>query len=140
MATAPGTAPLKQLMRAHLLADSAVSALVGPRVYGVHLEDADAETVLQDGPLVVYELLSGSLRWHGAVAVQTLEVYGYSKRSADEASQVYDAVTDALQHECLNVPGIGVTAIPRETQRPLDGFNTVLRGWFVRGRWTLEVV
>lgn len=140
MATAPGTAPLKQLVRAHLMADSAVAALVGARVYGVHLEDADAQTVLQSGPLVVYELLSGNLRWHGAVAIQTLEIYGYSKRSADEASVVYDAVTDSLQHECLSIPGITVTAIPREAQRPLDGYNTVLRAWFVRGRWTLEVV
>ena len=140
MATSPPTRALKQLIRAHLMADPGVKALVDARVYGVHLEDADAGTVLQSGPLVVYELLSGNLRWHGAVAIQTVEVYGYSKRTADEASAVYDSVADSLQSECLKIPGISVTAVAREVQRPVDGYNSQLRAWFARGRWLLEVV
>ena len=51
------TVQLKALLRRYLLADAAVSALVGERVYGAHLEDADAGTVLQAGPLLVYEFV-----------------------------------------------------------------------------------
>jgi hypothetical protein len=139
VATSVKTAEVKQLLRAHLLADSALAALVGGRVYGVHLEDADAQTVLQNGPMVVFEMLAGSLRWHGAVAIPTVEVYGYSKRSSDEASQVYDAVVDALQHERLTIGSLDVRGLARETQRPLDGYNTQIRAWFNRGRWAIEV-
>lgn len=130
---------LKQLLRAYLQADAAVAALVGEHVYGVHLEDADAQTVLQSKPLVVYELLSGVMRWHKGVSIQTMDVYGYSKRSGDEASQVYDAVAEALQHQRVQVAGIDPVALPRETQRPLDGYNPVLDAWYVRARWTVEV-
>lgn len=140
MASTPGTAALKQLIREHLLANAAVVALVGTNVFGVHMEDADAGTVLKGSPMVVFEGLSGNLRWHGALATQTLEIYGYSKRNSIEASKVYDAVADAMQHECMKITGIPVTAVARETQRPLDGYNNNLNAWFVRGRWTLEVI
>ena len=80
------------------------------------------------------------MRWHGGLATQTLEVYGYSKRNSIEASKVYDAVADAMQHECIKVTGLTTTAVARETQRPLDGWNSQLRAWFVRGRWTFEVI
>jgi hypothetical protein len=137
---ASSTADLKQLIRTHLIADADVAALVGDRVYSAHLSDADAPTVLQDGPLVVFEMLSGVLRWHGAVAIQTFDIYGYSKRNNAEASRVYDAVTATLQHECVRVTGIDLAIVTRETQRPLDGYNQVLDAWFVRGRWTVEAV
>lgn len=136
---ASSTTELRALIRRYLLADASVAALAGERVYGAHLEDSDAGTVLTDGPLVVYEFLSGVLRWHAAVSIQTVEVYAYSKRSGDEAAQLYDACTDAMQHSRLAVNGVDPVALCRETQRPLDGYNGRLDAWYVRGRWTVEV-
>lgn len=135
---ASSTSELKQLLRNSLLGNTGVTDLVGTNVYGVHLEDADAQTVLTASPMVVFEMLSGSLRWHRAVATQTMEIYGYSKRSNSQASRVYDAVVEYLQHERLQITGIDVTALARESQRPVDGYNGVLDAWFVRGRWVFE--
>jgi len=137
---ASSIAELKQLIREHLIGVTAVEALVSDRVYGTHLEDADAQTVLTDGPLIVFELISGNLRWHGGVGAQAFELYAYSKRNNAEASIVYDAAVVAMQHECLQITGIDVSAVTRETQRPLDGFNGVLDAWFVRGRWVALTV
>lgn len=137
--SASSTTELKQLIRRFLMADPTVSSLVGERVYGSHMEDTDAGTVLQSGPLVVFEFTSGSLRWHSAVSLQTVELYAYSKRSGDEAAQLYDAVTTACQHVRMTVPGVDPVALPREDQRPLDGYNPTLDAWYVRGRWVMEV-
>jgi hypothetical protein len=130
---------LKHLLRAYLTAQADVKALVGDNVFGAHLEDADAQTVLEASPLAVYEFLSGVMRWHKGVALQTMDLYAYSKQSGDAASQLYDALTEALQHQRVIVAGIDPVALPRETQRPLDGYNAALDAWYVRGRWTLEV-
>jgi hypothetical protein len=137
--SASSTVQLKALLRRYLIADPGVAALAGERVYGAHLEDDDAGTTLQAGPLLVYEFLSGVLRWHAAVSLQTVELYAYSKNSGDEAAQLYDAAADALQHTRVAVNGVDPVALPRETQRPLDGYNPRLDAWFVRGRWTVEV-
>jgi hypothetical protein len=79
------------------------------------------------------------MRWHKGVAIQTMDLYGYSKRSGDEAAQVYDAVVEALQQQRVVIAGVDPVALPRETQRPLDGYNAVISAWFMRGRWTVEV-
>jgi len=136
---ASSTNELKHLLRDHLLRDANVSALVGLNVFGAHLEDADAGSVLTSSPLVVFEMMSGHLRWHGAVATQVMDIYGYSKVSGDLAGRVYDAITLSLHHSCIRKTGIDVTALCRETQRPIDGYNPVVDAWFVRGRWTMEV-
>lgn len=133
-------ATLKQILRGTLLADPTVSGLVSSRVYGVHLQSADAATVLTDGPLVVFEMLAGFAAWHGSVMRQTVEIYAYSKRSSDEATQVYDAAFNAIQHSRVSVDGVVMRALSREVQRPLDGWNNDLRAWFVRGRWSMSAV
>lgn len=130
---------LKQLIRRYLLQDPGVSALVSEKVYGVHLEDTEAGTVLQSGPIVVYEFISGQLRWHAGVSIQAVDLYAYSKRSLDEAGQVYDAVVEAMQHQRMQISGIDPVVLARETQRPIDGYNTQLDAWWLRGRFTLEV-
>jgi len=136
---ASSTNELKQLVRRHLLADTTIKGFVGLNVFGAHLEDSDAGSVLQEKPIIVFEMLAGHMRWHGAVVIQTMDIYGYSKRSADEAGQVYDALTAAMHHECIRIDGIDITALCRESQRPLDGYNAFVEAWFVRGRWTMEV-
>ena len=127
------TREAKKLIRAFLLTRPEIVALVDDRVFGAHVMDSDAETTTF--PLVVFEFLSGRASWDTAVQAQTLEIYGYSKRSADEASEIYDAVFDAIQHERLDVDGITVRALTREVQRPVDGWNQNVRAWFCRGRW-----
>lgn len=129
------TRHLRQLVRGTLMADPVMADLVAGRVYGAALEDSAAETTLASGPIAVFELLSGAARWHGHVATQSLELYGYSRESLDQAAEVYDAAFDALQHERLEIDGIPMCGLIREVQRPLDGFNDKIRAWYVRGRW-----
>jgi hypothetical protein len=131
---------LKQLIREFALNKSEITDVVGQSVFGVHLQDADAATVLQAGPIIVFEMIGGDLRWTGAVAVTTVEIYGYSKRSLAEATRAYDVWCEIMQHERLAIDGIDSTAVSREVQRPLDGYNQVLEAWYVRGRWAFEVV
>jgi hypothetical protein len=128
------TVILRQVIRAHLMADPAVSGLVGGRVFGSHLSDSDVQSV--EFPLTVFEFLSGFARWHRGVQSQSFELYGYSKASLDEAAQIYDAAFDSLQHCRVRIDAIAdVGGIPRETQRPVDGWNDKVGAWFVRGRW-----
>lgn len=127
------TREAKKLIRAFLLSKSEIVALVDDRVFGGHVMDSDVPTA--QFPLAVFDFLSGRASWDTAVQAQTMEIYGYSKRSADEASQIYDAIFDAIQHERLAVSGISVRALTREVQRPVDGWNQNVRAWFCRGRW-----
>jgi hypothetical protein len=130
------TRDAKRLLRGFLLTKPEIVDLVDDRVFGAHIMDSDIETTTF--PLVVFEFLSGRASWDTAVQAQTMEIYSYSKRSADEAAQIYDALFDAIQHERLVVAGISVKALIREVQRPVDGWNQNVRGWFVRGRWLLS--
>ena len=133
---------LRLLLRHHLVNDDGVQALVGGNIAGAHLEDADAATaLLADGPALVFQFLSGVQRWHGAVQIQTFELWAYSRTSQHDAAGVYSAANEALQHECLKITGIEISAgvplsgICQEVQRPVEGFNSVLAAWFCRGRW-----
>jgi hypothetical protein len=132
------TRDLRQLIRLHLTTDATVKALVDARVFGRSLQDAEAGTVLAEGPLVIFEFLSGDALSSGQVAHQTLEVYGYSKRSLDEAAKVYDAVFESLQMSRLANTSIDMCGLAREVQRPVDGFNQDLTAWFVKGRWNVS--
>tara|TARA_R110000824_G_scaffold42863_1_gene125601 strand:- start:108 stop:521 length:414 start_codon:yes stop_codon:yes gene_type:complete len=127
------TRTTKRLIRTFLLGQASVTSLVDDRIFGSHLQDSDAETT--EFPLVVFALLSGHAAWDTAVQAQSVEIYAFSKRSADEASKIYDAVFGAIQHERLSVEGISVKALISEVQRPVDGYNSNVRAWFSRGRW-----
>jgi len=125
------------VIRGYLLADPAIATLVSDRVFTSHLEDADeANDILGDGPIIVFEFLSGSQRAHGSLQGQTFELYGYSKASSDEASRAYDLANDRLHEECCKITGIPMAGVTREIQRPVAQYNRVLRAWFMRGRWT----
>ena len=127
----------KKVIREYLLADSDIVDLVGDRVFTSHIEDADeANGVLAEGPMLVFEFLSGSQRAHGSLQGQTFELYGYSKASSDEASQAYDLANERMHEECCKIPNIPMAGVTREIQRPVAQYNRVLRAWFMRGRWT----
>jgi len=130
----------KHLLREFLLRQSSITDLVGQSVYTSHLSDSDAGTVLQVNPIIILDFLSGNLRWHGAVEVQSAEFYAYSKKSAIDASRVYDALATILQHERLIVNGIDLSAVTREAERPIDGYSKHLDAWWLRGRWLIEGV
>ena len=128
---------LRQVLRAHLIADTDVKALADTRIFGSHLSDADVQTVLY--PLVVIQFLSGFARWHRGVQSQSFELYAYSKADQDEASELYDTVFNSYQQSRVELAGIpNVCGICRETQRPVDGWNDKIGAWFARGRWVVN--
>ncbi len=138
--SAISTLKTRHLLREFILRSSSVTDLVGQRVYGQHLSDSDAGTVLKAGSVVVLGFDSGDLRWYGAVQTQIVEVYAYSKQGLSECAKVYDAVCSLIQHERVVVDGIDICLIPREIQRPVDGYNDSVDAWFVKGRWIIEGV
>lgn len=130
----------RHVLREFILRSPEMSALVGERVFSSHLSDADGGTLLKSGPLVIFNFDGGDLRWHGAVQIQFMHVYAYSKNSLIEAARVYDALCELIQHERIAVEGIDATLVTRENERPIDGYNKHVEGWFVRGRWIIEGV
>jgi hypothetical protein len=133
-------ASTKQLLRAWLLADATLSAAVGGRVFGAHLMSSDAQTVLQAGPVVVFEFVAGVAPYVREIEQVGVEVYVYSKGSADEVAQIYDIVYLRLQAERIKVVGIGPCGTARESERPTDGWNEDVGAWFCRARWLLRAV
>ena len=134
------TVQTRHLLREFLLRSSSITDLVGQNVYGSHLSDSDAGTVLNASPLIILEFDGGNMRWYGAVQTQFVEVYTYSKNNLIEAASIYDALANVLQHERLIISGIDMAAVPRETERPTDGYNKHLDAWYVKGRWLVEAV
>lgn len=128
---------IKQLVRGTLLANADVVAVVGEQVFASNLENAAAGTVLDKGPLITFEFLSGFARYAKSVQNQTIELYGYSKVSGDQAMLAYDVAFEALQAECLTLDGIVPKALAREIQRPVEGRNENIGAWFARGRWNI---
>ena len=127
---------LKLLVRNTLLADSTVSGLVGNRIHGAHLQDPDAKTV--DYPLVVIDFVSGRSGYPGAYQSVTMDVWAYSRKSAGNALEIYDACFVALQAATLRQEGINVAGYCQETLRPSEGWNSVVRGYFAQGEFTLR--
>jgi hypothetical protein len=133
-------AETKQLIRAWILADASLNAAVAGNVYGAHLASPDAGTVLDGAPLIVFEFVAGSGRYFREFETPGLELYVYSKGSADEAARIYDLLYVRLAAERIQVSGIGPCGTARESERPTDGFNEQLGAWFVRARWLLAIV
>lgn len=132
---------VKHLVRRVLMDDAGVEALVADRVYTSHRRDADVGDAVY--PMVVFEQLTGSGNISSAVQGMTLEVYAWSRVSAEEAAQVYDAVYAALQNAHLKIEGtdgggsplVSARGYARETERPLDGWAENQGAWFLRGQW-----
>lgn len=130
----------KALIRAWLLADAALSAAVDGKVYGAHLSSSDAQTVLRDKPIVVFEFQPGFSSYSREYELPVLDVYAYSKASAERAAQTYDLVYARLQAECIQVTGIGPCGSARERERPTTGRNEDVAAWYVRGKWALTLI
>jgi len=132
------SADMKQLIMETLLASAEVQAVVGDNVRGTHVDDADKATLLQDSAAIVFETLSGGSHYNRQITSSTIEVYGWSKKSQDEATRAYDAAFDALQAQRLALAGLTITALAREVQRPVEGHHAPDRSWFARGRWVIN--
>ena len=128
---------LKMLVRHFLMADAGVSAVVGGRVYGVHLQDPDARTV--EYPMVVLDFRSGTATTP-TFQVVTMDVWSYHRSSAGEALRLYDLVQAALQQALLRVEGIPVCGYAMEQTRPAEGWNENVRAYYAQGEFTLRAV
>ena len=132
------TRNLRTIFRQTMLESDDLQSLVGGRIFGSFLEDDQATEQLGIGPLVSFQLLSGSSLWHGYVSHQTMEVYAWSKESIDEAAGIYDVVFELLQNSRVSASGIPMCGLSREVQRPVDGKLTSLDAYYVRGRWNVS--
>lgn len=128
---------LKLLVRSTLLDDSGVTAMVGGRIYGAHLQDPDARTV--EYPLVVLDFKSGIARTPTYQNV-TMDLWAYTRDSSGEALRLYDLCQAALQQELLRRDGISVAGYALELSRPSEGWNENVRAYYAQGEFSLRAV
>ena len=138
MALAPiaSVEQLVALLRSQLLGDAAVREIVGGRVHGAHLQDADARTVAY--PLVVLELEGGYTTAASTYQNITVYLYAYHRDSQGEAVRLYDTIHAALQHQLVRRDGVPLAGYCMETARPDYGWNERTRAWSARGRWAVR--
>tara|TARA_B100001093_G_scaffold2600_1_gene2649 strand:+ start:24035 stop:24451 length:417 start_codon:yes stop_codon:yes gene_type:complete len=134
---AASLADAKFLIRDVLLNDSDVSAIVGGRVFGAHLQDPDARTV--EYPIVILDLRSG-VASTSSVSRATLDLWAYSRKSGGDALRLYDACQKALQQELLRREGIAVAGYVVEQNRPNEGWNDNVRAYYAQGDFTVRTV
>lgn len=126
---------LKQLIRATLLANADVVALVGDRVYGAHKLDADEGSF--ETPALIFDFETGNLEYFKLFQDQFFSLYAYSRKSLDEASEIYDVALEALQGEpFVTIENVDMCGLSREVSRAEDGWNEAIKSHYARGRWT----
>ena len=124
------------VIRHTLMADSAVSAIVGGRIRGSHLQDPDNRTVVY--PMVILELEGGSTVGPSTYQESTLYLYAYERSSSGDALRLYDACHAALQQGLIRRDGIAIAGYCLETARPDYGWNETARAYFARGLWAVR--
>ena len=130
------TEQLKLLVRNTLLSDSTIAAIVGGRVHGGHIQTPDVGTA--DMPLVVIDFSAGFVDQPGAYQLVTMDVWCYTKSSSGDALALYDACFDALHMQTLRQDGIKAAGYARESIRPREGWNEVLRAYYSQGEFSLR--
>lgn len=126
------------ILRLALLGNSAVTALVARRVFPGHLRPNDPGA--QTFPLIVLNEVSGDLDQHDVVQDLTVEVYGYSRLSSEQAMQVYGAAKAVLQQEILTMTGFDLAALCWESSRPEPGWNEQVQAWYARGYFRVQAI
>ena len=129
---------VSQLVRGHLLAEEAVTDLVGNKIHGGWSRDSDAGTI--DKPAVALIIDGGQVVHEGVVASVGLEVWCLSVDSQSEAHNLYHAVAQALHSECLSLPGFDHRGTASEGGTGGAGWTAGAACWYAMGRWTLRVV
>lgn len=133
------TAEIRQLLRRWLLDDPELSDAVDG-VFGSHLSSSDAETVLRERPIVVFDFVGGSGRAHRELEQPLVEVYVITRGPADAAFRVYDLVYRRLASERIKVSGIGPCGTARESERPSDGRYEALAARYVKALWVVTAI
>jgi len=137
MAYQPASASdLKFLVRSTLMANAGVSALVGARVHGAHLQAPDLGSV--DFPLIVVSFTSGTVVAASGYQVVAMELYAYSTDSGGSALELYDKAHAALHQQLLRRDGVAIAGYCMEAARPDEGWNEPIRAYWARGSYTLR--
>jgi hypothetical protein len=125
-----------QLIRRTLIADKSLQNLIEGRVYTSHFIDYDNKTTPM--PLVILDNRGGSANYSMKLQRLILHIYAYSERSSAQAADVYNKVYTALNGQELARSTLSVGGYMYEQERPLNGFNEQIRGWFYRGTFILN--
>jgi len=140
------TGKSKQLLRNKLLESTAIQAIVGAAVYSSHPNTVDKATLPM--PCIIIDVQSGDMRYQKGIQTQNIHIYTYSRISQDEADTLYGLVVDAIHAERLADPttlagGGAVNPLKgsiREMERPQEGYNQAVAGWYARGTWKMITI
>lgn len=132
--------PLKtsQLVRNHLFKSNDLLDLVDDRVYTSHFFEFDDGTI--EMPMVIIELVGGSANYASENQKVNLHMYAYSRLSAGQALEVYQAMYLQLHASDLKNDAIGMSGTAIEIERPIMGYMDSQRAYFYRGRFSLFTV
>lgn len=135
MSTANDAYGVLQVVRAALVGNAAVAALVGDRVVVVYAQGADSEQPTY--PLVVLLPAGGRLAWGGHQQDVSVEVRVYAATAPGEALEIYNALTNAAHGErlTLTVEGTERSCIVQEVARPSLAFDNAVRRHVAIARW-----
>lgn len=136
MSTANDAYGVLQVVRAALVGNAAVAALVGDRVVVVYAQGADSEQPTY--PLVV--LLpagGGKLSWGGHQQDLSVEVRVYAATAPGEALEIYNTLVVVAHGErlTLTVEGTERSCIVQEVARPSLAFDNAVRRHVAIARW-----
>ena len=136
-ASKQGIPGLKALIVRELFEVDELVDHVDGRIVGTHEQvKAGDEGSSVKMPRIIVEAISGNARWHGGVQTVTIAVYVYSRDGYSDAARMYELVRTKLQHTRLNRESFSPRGIIRETERPHDGYNQQVDGYFIRGLFT----
>lgn len=136
-ASKKGVPGLKALIVRELFEVDELVDHVDGRIVGTHEQvKAGDEGASVKMPRVIVEAISGNARWHGGVQNVTIAIYVYSRDGYSDAARMYELVRTKLQHTRLNRDTFSPRGIIRETERPHDGYNQQVDGYFIRGLFT----
>lgn len=120
-----------QLIRLSLLESSDITDIVSSRVFSTHFLDYEEATA--NFPCVIIERQGGNARYADSMQSIRYAIYTYSKIGIDEAMQLYDFVYAQLHSTRLYIDGIDTKGYSIETNRPIEDYNMVCKGWYAKG-------
>lgn len=127
-----------QLLRATLLANAGVTALVENRIHGGWARDSDWATIPK--PALAIVLNGGQGHFSGVMGEVTFDLYTMSATSMDEAMTVYDAIRPVLNNAALAVEGIDHRGWCLEIDKPRCQKLGDTEVWVATGRWWMSLV
>lgn len=128
----------QQIVRAALLAEATVTAIVGTRIHGSHAVDPDAGDPTY--PLLVFAYSGGDAIRSGVFSDLTYGLTVYSRVSQGEALAGYGMAANVLHAERLTLTGLAAYVVAHETARPRVGWDEGRRAHYAVGRWRIQVL